>query len=155
MLRVPTDSGTVGFKANMDELRQEAAIAELVSSRRPDVVLPPLAIDRETDMLLPDAGENLRVVVERERSLERWVDVLGRSGALQVNLMDSRDQLLAAGAPDIGLTTLRRGFESLLEQVDDPRPQLADAGLPSTSWRSGSPASASPTRSSTTTCMTR
>jgi hypothetical protein len=129
VLRVPTDSGTVWFKANMDELRQEAAIADLVSSRRPDVVLPPLAIDRETGwMLLPDAGETLRVVVERERSLERWVDVLSRYGALQVDLMDSRDQLLAAGAPDMGLTTLRRGFDGLVEQVDDLDPRLADAG---------------------------
>jgi len=129
VLRVPTDSGTVWFKANMDELRQEAAIAELVSSRRPDVVLPPLAIDRTTGwMLMPDAGEQLRVVAERERSLDRWRDVLTRYAEVQIELMDSTGALLAAGTPDMRLGRLGQGFDALLEHVSDLDPRLAASG---------------------------
>ena len=129
VLRVPTDSGTVWFKANMDELRQEAAIADLVSSRRPDVVLPPLAIDAATGwMLMPDAGEQLRVVAERERSLDRWRDVLTRYAEVQIELMDSTGALLAAGTPDMRLGRLGQGFDALLEHVSDLDPRLAASG---------------------------
>jgi hypothetical protein len=129
VLRVPTNSGTIWFKANMDELRQEAAIADLVSSRRPDLVLPPLAIDRATGwMLMPDAGEQLRVVAERERSLHRWRDVLTRYADLQIDVMESTEALLEAGAPDMRFSRLREGFDALLERVSDLDPRLADSG---------------------------
>ena len=129
VMRVPTPEGSVWFKANMEELQQEAAIADLVSRRRPDVVLPPLAIDRATGwMLLPDAGETLRTVIERERSLDRWIDVLGRYAELQIEMMDSHDALLAAGAPDMKLERLRAGFDRLLVDIDDLDSRLADSG---------------------------
>ena len=129
VMRVPTAEGPVWFKANMEELQQEAAIADLVSRRRPDVVLPPLAIDRATGwMLLPDAGETLRTVIERERSLDRWIDVLGRYAELQIEMMDSHDALLAAGAPDMKLERLRAGFDRLLVDIDDLDSRLADSG---------------------------
>jgi hypothetical protein len=129
VMRVPTTEGPVWFKANMEELQHEAAIADLVSRRRPDVVLAPLAIDRATGwMLLPDAGETLRTVIERERSLDRWVDVLGRYAELQIEMMDSHDALLAAGAPDMKLEQLRAGFDRLLANIDDLDSRLAESG---------------------------
>src|SRR6476620_5367261 len=85
VMRVPTTRGVVWFKANMDALRHEAAAVSLVSARAPELVLPPLAVDTSTGwMLMPDAGEQLREVIARDRDLDRWLDVLTRYAALQI-----------------------------------------------------------------------
>jgi hypothetical protein len=77
-MRVPTEIGDVRFKANMDQLRHEAAVAELLSTRQPELVPPLLARDPQTGwMLMRDAGAKLRDVVPRERSLDRWLRSCG------------------------------------------------------------------------------
>ena len=56
-LRVPTADGVVWFKASADEVAHEGPLVELLSSRRPDVVPPPIAIDAgRAWMLSHDAG---------------------------------------------------------------------------------------------------
>jgi hypothetical protein len=118
VLRVPTRSGDVWFKANAAQLRHEAALVRRIASRRPDAVPPLLAADTETGwMLMADAGESLRAVSERERSLDRWYDVLPRYAGVQLDLADAVDELLALGVPDMRLGSLPAAYERLLDRI--------------------------------------
>jgi hypothetical protein len=119
VMRASTDRGDVWFKANTEELRHEAAIVNILSVREPDLVPPLLAHDHDTGwMLMPDAGETLRKVIERERSLERWLDVLPRYATLQIEHADRVDDFLAAGVPDLRLATLPESFDRLVGGLD-------------------------------------
>lgn len=127
VLRVPTRDGDVYFKANQESLRHEVAIVERVAARRPDVVPPLLGADAARGwLLMADAGEALRSVSARERSLDRWFDVLRRYASVQLDLAGDVDDLLAAGVPDRRLVTLPGAYRALLDEVGaDPR--LRDA----------------------------
>jgi hypothetical protein len=117
VLRVPTDRGDVWFKANAAALRHEAALVERIAARRPDVVPPLLAADTAIGwLLMADAGESLRTVAPRERSLDRWYDVLPRYATLQLDLADEVDELLALGVPDLRLATFPKAYERLVEE---------------------------------------
>ena len=122
-LRVPTADGPVWFKANTPELRHEVAVAERVSARVPDRVPPLLASDVERGwMLMSDAGERLREVIEEERSLARWHDVLTGVADLHHALEADVDELLAAGVPDRRLASLADRYAALVERADlEPR----------------------------------
>lgn len=127
VLRVPVAGGPIWFKANADPLRHEAALVQRLSARRPDVVPPLLAADPERGwMLMPDAGEVLSAVLARERSLERWLDVLGRYAEVQLEMTDDVAGLLALGVPDRRLTVLPEGYARLMEEID-AEPRFRDA----------------------------
>jgi hypothetical protein len=69
VMRVPTSSGDVYFKANSDASLWEAALVTLLAARRPDCVPPLLAADLERGwMLMADAGTRVREIVEREKT---------------------------------------------------------------------------------------
>lgn len=128
-LRVPTTTGDVWFKANDESLRHEAAVVERIAARRPDAVPPLLATDVATGwMLTADAGETLRTVVERERSLHRWREVLPLYAGVQLDLAEDVDDLLACGVPDMRLATLPKAYERLLEEIGAPE-RFRDAAL--------------------------
>ncbi|HSS68770.1 MAG TPA: phosphotransferase [Nocardioidaceae bacterium] len=119
VMRVPTDQGDVWFKANMDVLRHEAAVASLLSADQPDLVAPPLAVDLNTGwMLMSDAGRRLREVIPEERSLHRWLDVLPRYAELQIAFSDRVDELLDVGVPDLRMATLPAKYERLVTEID-------------------------------------
>lgn len=144
VLRVPTDVGDVWFKANTEALRHEAALVRLIAARRPDVVPPLLAADTAAGwLLMADAGETLRVVAQRERSLDRWYEVLPLYAGVQLDLAGDVDDLLALGVPDRRLATLPQAYERLVDEVGADRrfrdavpmvadlcAQLAEYGLP-------------------------
>lgn len=123
VLRVPTTVGNVWFKANDESLRHEAALVTMLTKRRPGLVPPLLAADLKRGwMLMTDAGEQLRVAIARERSLDRWLVVLPEYARLQLELADEVDTLLAMGVPDLRLETLPEKYEQLLHQIDvEPR----------------------------------
>ena len=74
-----TTGGDVWFKANIPLLAYEAAVVDLLAARRPDCVPELLATDLDRGwMLMADGGERLREIVERERDLGRWLEVLPR-----------------------------------------------------------------------------
>jgi hypothetical protein len=123
VLRVPTDEGTVWFKANTEQLRHEASLVDVIARRRPDAVPPMLAFDPGTGwMLMADAGEQLRTVVPRERSLARWLDVLGLYAGVQLDLAGDVGALLELGVPDMRLATLPDKYDLLMDEIDaEPR----------------------------------
>jgi hypothetical protein len=151
VMRVPTETGDVYFKANTAALRHEAALVTILAARRPDCVPPLLAVDIERGwMLMADAVTRLRELVERERDLARWLEILPLYAGLQIDLADHVDVMVAAGVPDLRLSTLPSRYEQLLDTLvelpsDDRRrlegsvsrvhemcQELAGYGLPET-----------------------
>lgn len=129
VMRVPTDTGTVWFKANEEAMSHEAAVLELVAARSRGRVPPPLAREPSTGwMLLEDAGPRLRDVVPEERSLARWYDVLEAYARVQLACEDDVDTLLALGLPDRRLHTLPDAYAALLAGLDDVDPRLPGPG---------------------------
>jgi hypothetical protein len=143
-LRVPTTAGNVWFKAAIPVLAHEAAVVDVLSRRRPDLVPVLLAADFDRGwMLMADGGTRLRELIEEERDLGRWLDVLPRYAELQIDLGVDADRLVAVGCPDRRLGQLPSQYERLLEQVPDefggtvPRvsemcAQIASLGIPET-----------------------
>ena len=124
-LRVPTEDGVVWFKANAPVLAHEAQAVRLLSARRPDVVPPPLALDRERGWLLSrDAGTRLRELVAAERSLDRWLDVLPLYAGLQLDVAVDADELAALGVPEVRLAGLPARYEALLDELEAPPEEL-------------------------------
>jgi hypothetical protein len=151
VIRVPTEVGNVFFKAVAFPLRHEAALTELLGSRRPDCIPPPLAVDRERGwMLSEDGGRTLRELIGVERDLSRWNDVLPLYASVQIDLAADVAELLALGVPDFRLGTLPEKVEAVLDEIvglpDEERrrlvgslpwvreacDQLASAGIPET-----------------------
>jgi hypothetical protein len=123
-MRVPTDAGPVWFKANAPVLAHEAAVVSVIAGRRPDCVPELLAADLERGwMLMGDGGLRLREIVERERSLRRWLEVLPRYAQLQIDLAGHADELVGVGAPDRRLADLASQYERLLEDGVEGLPQ--------------------------------
>jgi hypothetical protein len=119
VLRVPTEQGDVWFKANTPQLRHEAAVVTVLARHRPDCIPAPLAADLESGwMLLADAGTSLRQVIERERDLARWLDVLPLYAGVQLDLTPYAGELVAAGAPDRRLARLPAQYERLLDELE-------------------------------------
>lgn len=119
VLRVPTDRGSLWFKANAPAKAYEAAVVELLAARRPDAVPGLVAVDRRRGwLLMADGGTRLRELVEAECDLGRWLAVLPRYARLQLDLAPERVELLAAGAPDRGLERLPDLYRELLGGLD-------------------------------------
>lgn len=145
VLRVPTASGALWFKAMIPVLAHEGGVVDVLSRRRPDLVPALLAADRARGwMLMADGGERLREVVERERTLDRWLDVLPLYAALQIGAADDADALVSLGTPDRRLSLLPAQYEQLLERIPvefagtasrvvDLCGELGSFGLPETS----------------------
>ena len=118
VLRVPTRDGDVWFKANVESLAYEASLVALLSERRPDCVPPLLGVELERGwMLMADAGTRLREIVERERALDRWLEILPLYAGLQIDLADEGDAFVARGAPDLRLARLPALYEELLDDL--------------------------------------
>lgn len=127
VLRAPTADGPVWFKANGPEQRFEAALVGVLAAERPDAVPPLLAVDAARGwMLMADAGERLREIVARERSMARWLEILPLLAGVQVDLAPRADELVALGVPDLRLAVLPAKFEAFL---DDVGPTLGDEAL--------------------------
>ena len=107
VLRAPTPGGDVWFKASISSLAFETALVGVLARERPDAVTELLAVDRDRAwMLMAHGGERMREVVERERSLARWLGVLPVYAGLQIDLVPFADELLALGTPDHRLAVL-------------------------------------------------
>ena len=118
VLRVPTAGGDLWFKANIPVLAHETAVVSVLARRRPELVPELVAVDLARGwMLMVDGGARLREVIERERNLRRWLEVLPRYAQLQIDVADCADEFIALGAPDRRLATLAGQYEQLLDQV--------------------------------------
>src|SRR5579859_7129638 len=142
-LRVPTSDGDVWFKAALPGVGHEVAVTATLARLRPDLVLAPLAVDRERIwMLLPEGGERLRELLEREPHPRPWYDLLPAYADLQLVSSPEADRLVAAGVPDFRLERVPAAAERLAAAFDEPAPpqdavvrlceRLAAFGIPET-----------------------
>jgi hypothetical protein len=118
----------------MPGLEHEARLEALLAQRRPDCIPPLLAHDPESGwMLMADAGIRMRELVEAERDLGRWLDVLSLYAGVQVDLTADADAIVALGVPDLRLETLPAQAEALLDEVAGLEPDVRErleAALP-------------------------
>ncbi|GEP35944.1 phosphotransferase [Nocardioides szechwanensis] len=137
VLKVPTTTGPVWFKANHGPLEHEAALVTLLTERVPDLVQALLAVDLDRGwMLMSDGGERLRELIEVEQSLERWHHALDAVARISLALEDDVDHLLALGVPDLRLATLPAGYAALMDEIDaEPRFREAAAQVADLSAR--------------------
>jgi hypothetical protein len=123
VLRAPTSSGDLWFKANHPVWAHEAAVVRVLASSRADLVPTLVAVDGERGwMLMADGGERLRDVVQRERNLGRWLDVLASYGALQIDAAARADELVALGVPERRLDGVADQYARLLDATDGLSP---------------------------------
>jgi hypothetical protein len=143
VLRVPTSDGVVWFKAALPGLDHDAGVTAVLAGVRPDAVLAPLALDLDRGwMLLPDGGERLREVLERERHPRRWLEIMPLYAELQIAATPVVDELLEAGLPDYrrghvpdlveGVATRLRAPTPSLERVRELGDELAAVGIAET-----------------------
>ena len=100
-MRVPTSSGTVWFKACIEELAHEVGTLELLTARRPELVPELIAGDRELGwMLMEDAGERMRELESTPGQLERWEKAVALYAELQLEAAPDADEFVEAGVPD-------------------------------------------------------
>jgi Phosphotransferase enzyme family len=139
VLRAPTPDGPVWFKTNIPSMAYEVGVVGLLAEKRPDIVPPLLAVDLERGwMLMADAGERLREVIERERSLHRWLDVLPLYAGVQIDMAAHAEELLALGTPDHRLAVLPAKAAEIpelgdeLPLIEDLCARLAAFGIPDT-----------------------
>ncbi len=119
VMRIPTDAGDIFFKANAAPERYEAPLIAQLVRRRPDCAPELLATHPDRGwMLLADAGTMLRELIERERDLTRWREVLPLYAGVQLDLMSDVDELLALGVPDMRLEVLPTLVEEMLGELD-------------------------------------
>ena len=117
-IRVSTASGTVWFKACIEELAHEVTTLEVIGARRPELVPRLVAADRAKGwMLLEDAGERMRELEPQGGQLERWEEAVSLYAQLQLDVAREADDLASGGVPD------RRGrvAEQLAAVIEDER----------------------------------
>jgi hypothetical protein len=73
-------------------------------------------------MLMADAGTRLREIVQRERTLKPWLEILPLYAGLQIDVAGDADAIVGLGVPDLRLSKLPAMYELLLDSL---------AGLPS------------------------
>lgn len=94
-LRIPTDAGTVYFKAVAPGQLFEPPMTAAAATLAPDRLVMPLAIDPKRGwMLSPDYGATLDALATTP---ELWARALGALGELQRELVDYAEPLFDAG----------------------------------------------------------
>jgi hypothetical protein len=127
VLRQPTESGDVCFKANLPALANEPGLTRLLHRICPEHVLDVLAEEPgEGWMLQPDGGPTLGSLLDGTDDLARLERMLAVYAGVQVAVARHVEELLAAGAPDRRLPQLRPLFEELVAE------KLDAYGLPAT-----------------------
>lgn len=124
VIKVPTVTGDVWFKANGGATRYEPRLTVALSRWTTGRVLTPLAIDAERGWsLLPDGGQTLR---STGADLAEWTEMLRQYGELQRETVPLAGDLLAMGVPDHRPSTMPSLLAGLLSRPDELRIGEAD-----------------------------
>jgi Phosphotransferase enzyme family len=142
VLRAPTDRGDVFFKASLAGLAHDVVVTSTLARLRPDLVLAPIAVNLDRGwMLLPDGGERLRELIEREPHPRPWFVILPEYADLQLASAGELDCMIEQGLPDLRLERMPELVERLAAELGEPAPpngtaqlcaELAAVGIPET-----------------------
>lgn len=115
VMRVPTETGVLYFKASASLLAFEPALSAYIAQTHPQISPEILAVDSNQGwMLMRDSGTPLRVFIRAEKSVARWQAILPRFAWLQRDLAGHAAELLALGLPDRRLELLPGLFDNLV-----------------------------------------
>ena len=140
VLRVPAKGGDVYFKA-LPPGACDALVTAKLAELRPGLVIAPLAVDLDRNwMLLPDGGERLRELFEREHHPRPWEKILPAYADLQLASVPVLDGLVANGLLDLRSAQVPELAERLGNELGDAPPagtervcaELAAFGIPET-----------------------
>src|SRR5690242_154254 len=115
-LVVPSDRGTVWFKANCPSSAYEPAVHRALAELEPGEVEAPLAVDADRGwMMTADRGTTLGD--SHGASLSEWQDVVALAARVQRQVADHGDVLLGAGLPDCSPATVPSRYSRLVDQL--------------------------------------
>lgn len=119
VLRVPTDQGTLFFKATAAETVYETALTQKLAEYYP-AHLPRLIATDTTQgwMLMRDAGEALRGSIRPNKDIKPWTPVIKLLSEVQVGCVDHVPELLALGIPDWRIANLPKLYTKVLADAD-------------------------------------
>lgn len=119
VLRIPTQSGSLFFKATALYTAQEAALTEALSKLQPESVPRLLAVDAEQGwMIMQDGGQRLREQLQQNLDLSHWEALLPVYAALQQKAAPHIDELIALGVPRRTLAELPALYKEIVAQED-------------------------------------
>lgn len=119
VLMIPTDSGTIYFKATSPAFRHEAVVTQALAQWAPEQIVPVLAIDPQQGwLLLEDAGTLVRQVLTQEQTIDRLLTMLPQYAHLQQQMAEHAQQLLTLKILDRRLSSLPRLYDALLADRD-------------------------------------
>ena len=125
VMTVPTQAGTVWFKASGPGTAYEPRLLLALAGWDTPMLLSPLAVDpARAWMLLPDGGMRLRDRLEGGAGVDEWLRILPAYASLQRGLADRSAALIELGVPDLGPAVMPGLFARLME---DPEAGLDDA----------------------------
>jgi len=117
IIRLPTDRGTLFFKAVSPPLRFEAGLTAALAAWAPDDVGIALAFDQRRGwLLLEDSGERLREILAKDRDVRHWHRILPQYAELQITVASHVSQALKLGTPDRRGPALVSQYVALLER---------------------------------------
>jgi len=134
VLRVPTNEGTLFFKATAAETVYESALTQKLTGWFPDCTPELLAVDTTCGwMLMRDGGETLRGSIRPTQDIAPWGPVITRYAELQIGLAEHASEILGLGIPDRRLAILPALFTQLL--TDEESLMIdREKGLTFTEW---------------------
>ena len=135
VLHVPTDQGTLFFKATAPETIYEAALTQALSNWYPDCMPAFVSVDAGRGwMLMRDGGEQLRASIRPTQDIVPWQPVILRYAEVQVGLAEHVTELLSLRLPDHRLSVLPGLFTQLL--ADEESLMIdQERGLSSAEWQ--------------------
>lgn len=115
VMRAPTNTGMIFFKATAAETIYEIALTQLLTNLQPDVMPDLIAADTARGwMLMRDGGEQLRGFIRPTQNVKLWEPVIIKYAELQKGLAGHVDEILAFGVPDHRLAALPALYSQLL-----------------------------------------
>jgi hypothetical protein len=115
VLHIPTDQGTLFFKATAHETIYEAALTLSLSRWFSDCMPEFVAVDAARGwMLMRDGGEQLRAAIRPTQDITLWKPVIARYAEVQVGLAEHITEILSLRVPDQRLIRLPGLFSELL-----------------------------------------
>jgi len=118
VLRIPTTTETLYFKASAPVFAYEPILTWRLSQLVPAYTPPVLRIDQERHwMLMQDAGAPLSELEDKRTNLVHWEKILQHYAHMQIQLIGHQETLLATGCPDRRLDLLPTLLEDALNET--------------------------------------
>lgn len=125
VLRVPTTSGFVYFKANFLTKIQETELTVKLSYVRPDCMPQVLAADYKNGwMLLEDNGTSLSLFHQMDEVLYHWDQILKMLSGVQVDLYRHLSELPVQTLPNYRMESIPLQYDELLLDTSISRQNL-------------------------------